>query len=223
MDFYRKHWHDIGGLLAMVIGGSLALFGKRLSRPQLFSTLNFVALLVHQFEEYRFPGFFPGQFNGGLFKSKTPERYPLNTNSALMINTAIAYPFYLLPILLPKKAWLGLAPVLFGFAQALGHGLIFPRIARAGYSPGFLASLFLHVPIGMAYIRSMRAEQPLKRSDWMKAIFILPVFAAGGILVPQQLLKDEESPYRFTAEQVGPYGLDVSDGSAAGDKNERSL
>src|SRR5262245_40607901 len=177
MDFYRKHWQDIGGVLAMSITGALALFGKRLSRPQRFSALNFVTLLVHQFEEYRFPGFFPGQFNGGLLKSDKPDRYPLNTHSAMIINTAIAYPFYLLPVLLAKKAWLGLSPVLFGFAQALGHGIVFPRLAKARYSPGFLASLFLHVPIGMAYIRSMQAEQPLKRSDWLKAILVLPLFA----------------------------------------------
>lgn len=213
MDTYRKHWQDIGGLLAMAIGGALALFGKRLSRPQLFSALNFVALLVHQLEEYRFPGFFPGQFNGGLFESDKPDRYPLNTSSATIINVAIAYPFYLLAVLFPKKAWLGLAPVLFGFAQAVGHGIVFPRLARARYSPGFLASFFLHIPIGIAYIRALEAEQPPRRADWIKAILLLPVFAVTGILAPQQLLKDEESPYRFTPEQVGPYGI------KGGDKN----
>lgn len=211
MDNYRRHWEDIGSLLAIGIGGALALIGRRLSRPQLFSVLNFVALLIHQFEEYHFPGYFPGQFNGGIFKSGKPDRYPLNTNSALVINTAIAYPFYLLPVLMPKQAWLGLAPVLFGFAQALGHGIVFPRIAKARYSPGFLASLLLHVPIGIAYIRAQQAEQPLKRSDWIKAIMLLPLFAVAGILLPQQLLKDKESPYRFTEQQVGPYGRSNED------------
>ena len=219
MNLYRKHWHDIGGVLAMVIGGSLALFGKRLSRPQLFSALNFVALLVHQFEEYRFPGFFPGHFNGGLLKSDTPDRYPLNTSSATIINVALGYPVYLLPLFAPKKAWLGLAPVVFGFAQALGHGIIFPRLAKARYSPGFLAALFLHVPIGIGYVRVMQAEQPLKRSDWIKAIIFVPVFAVVGIIVPQQLFKDKDSPYRFTQQQVGPYGR----GSNDGNENERSL
>jgi hypothetical protein len=206
MDYYRKHWHEIGAVLAMVIGGALALFGKRLSRPQLFSALNFVALLVHQFEEYGFPSFFPGQFNGGMLKSEKPDRYLLNTNSATIINVAIAYPFYLLPLLFPKKAWLGLAPVLFGFTQVPAHGIVIPRMAKARYSPGFLASLFLHIPIGIAYIRSLLAEQPLTRADWIKAILMLPLFMVGGIMVPQQLFKDKESPYRFTQEQVGAYG-----------------
>ena len=37
-------------------------------------------LLVHQYEEYEDPGYFPGQFNGGVFHSEEPDRYPLNTN-----------------------------------------------------------------------------------------------------------------------------------------------
>src|SRR5919205_2635699 len=98
MDMYRKHWQDIGGVLAMVITGSLALFGKRLSRPHLFSTLNLVAMLVHQFEEYRFPGTFPGQFNGGVFKSDKPDRYPMNTPTAVGGNAGVFDGVFLLPV-----------------------------------------------------------------------------------------------------------------------------
>ena len=65
----------------------------------------------------------------------------------------------------------------------------------------------------------MQAEQPLKRADWVKAIIVLPVVAVVGIVVPQQLFKDKDSPYRFTQQQVGPYGR----GSDDGDENERSL
>ena len=217
MDMYRKHWQDIGGVLAMLLTGSLALFGKRLSRPQLFSALNLVAMLVHQFEEYRFPGTFPGQFNGGLFKSDKPDRYPMNTHTAMVVNVGFFDGFYLLPVLFPRKVWLGLSPVLLGFFQALGHALLFPRLVGARWCPGALSAMFLHVPFGIAYLRALQEEQPPTRSDWIKAILLLPLFLVGGVVVPQQLLKDKESPYRFTEEQVGPYGRD------GGDKNERSL
>jgi hypothetical protein len=93
-----------------------------MSEPQLLSALNLVALQVHQYEEYEDPGYFPGQFNGGLFHSNQPERYPLNSNIAMIINVPLAYTFYALPIMFPRKRWLGLAPVLFGFGQAVGHG-----------------------------------------------------------------------------------------------------
>src|SRR5919202_3786732 len=216
MNMYRKHWQDIGGVLAMVIGGSLALFGQRLSRPHLFSTLNLVAMLVHQFEEYRFPGFFPGQFNGGVFKSDTPDRYPMNTHTAMVVNVGFFDGLYMLPVLFPRKAWLGLSPVLLGFFQALGHWLLFPRLVGARWCPGALSAVFLHVPFGIAYLRALQEEQPPTRSDWIKAIMLLPLFMVVGVIVPQQLLKDTESPYRFTEQQVGSYGRQRTDSHDGG-------
>ena len=41
------------------------------------------------------------------------------------------------------------------------HGVIFPRIAGDKYSPGFLASALLHVPIGVAYLKAVQADRPL--------------------------------------------------------------
>ena len=109
MPNYRDNWFKVGAVLAMVVAGIMALSHRRISRLRVFSALNFAALLVHQFEEYGVPGYFPGHFNAGILKSEKPDRYPLNTNSALIINTALAYPFYLLPILFPKRRWLGLS------------------------------------------------------------------------------------------------------------------
>ena len=63
MRNYRDNWFKVGAVLAMVVAGILALLHRRLSRQRLFSALNFAALLVHQFEEYGVPGYFPGQFN----------------------------------------------------------------------------------------------------------------------------------------------------------------
>src|SRR3712207_2082105 len=127
MRNYRDNWLNVGAVLAIAIAGALALSHQRkLSRSRLFSALNFAALLVHQFEKYGFPAYFPGLLNAGLFKSDKPDRYPLNANSALIINTALAYPFYVLPVPFPKRRWLGLAPVLFGFGQAVFHGIVPP-------------------------------------------------------------------------------------------------
>ena len=71
-------------------------------------------------------GWFPGQFNRGVLKSDQPRNYPLNQTTAL----------YIAPVLFPKQKWLGLAPAFFGIMQAVGHGLVFPRIADDKYSPG---------------------------------------------------------------------------------------
>ena len=206
MRNYRDDWFNVGAVLATAIAGALALSHRKISRPRLFSALNLAALMVHQFEEYGFPGYFPGLLNAGVFKSDKPERYPLNTNSALIVNAVAGYPFYLLPVLFPKRRWLGLGPVLFGFGQAVFHGIVPPLRAKARYGPGFLTALFLHVPIGIDYIRAVGSEGPSGRGDWARGAAYTVAFAALGIGAPLRLLRDEESPHRFTQRQVGPYG-----------------
>jgi hypothetical protein len=206
MRNYRDNWFNVGALLAMAIAGALALSHRRFSRPRLFSALNLAALMVHQFEEYGFPGYFPGMLNAGVFESDKPDRYPLNTNSALIVNAVVGYPFYSLAVLFPKRRSLGLAPVLFGFGQAVFHGVVPPLRAKARYGPGFLSAFFLHVPIGIDYVRAVGSEQPLGRGELVRAAAYTLAFAALGIGAPLWLLGDEESPYRFTERQVGPYG-----------------
>ena len=183
--------------------GALALTHRRLSKPQLLSAMNALALLVHQYEEYEDPGYFPGQFNGGVLHSEQPDRYPLNTNTALIVNVPLAYTFYALPVLFPKRRWLGIAPALFGFGQAIGHRVVFNRIAGDRYSPGFLASLLPHVPIGIQYLRALREQAPIERSDVGRAGPYMIAFAVSSIAAPNVVLSDKNSPYRFTAKQLG--------------------
>ena len=109
-------------------------------------------------------------------------------------------------MLFPKRRWLGLGPVLFGFAQAVFHGIVPPLRAKARYGPGFLSALFVHVPIGIGYIRAVGSERPTGRGEWARAAASTAAFGALGIGAPLRLLRDEESPYRFTQRQVGPYG-----------------
>ena len=195
MRNYRDNWFNVGAVLAMAIAGALALSHRRLSRSRLFSALNFVALMVHQFEEYGFPGYFPGLLNAGVFKSDKPDRYPLNADSALIVNAVLGYPFYLLP-------------VLFGFLQAVFHTIVPSLRANARYGPGFLTAFFLHVPIGINYLRAVGSERPPGRGDWTRAAALTVAFGALGIGAPIWLLSNEESPYRFVKRQVGPYGRD---------------
>lgn len=207
---YRKQWPRIGGVLAMAVGGFTVLGSRTMSRPLLLSTANFGALLVHQYEEYVDPGWFPGQFNKGMFHSDTPRHYPLNANTGMCINTAIAYPFYIAPIVFPRSKWLGLGPVIFGMTQAVGHGVLFPRIAGDKYSPGFLASILLHVPIGITYIGAMRTEG-LSRNDILKGLAYTVAFSAAGVAAPNFLMRDKNSTHEFETKQMGRYGTTAAD------------
>lgn len=129
--------------------------------------LSFIAILLHQFEEYRWPGYFAGLFNKVLFQSKTPERYPLNQQSAMIINLIIAYVFYLPPVFFPSVVWLGLAPILMGFFQIIWHGIFANIKAKSIYNPGLFSAIFLHLPIGIWYIKSAYEQNMLTPTDWL--------------------------------------------------------
>ena len=206
LDLYRKNWPRVGAVLGMAIGGATALVSRgKVTNLRALSAMNAIALLVHQYEEYEDPGYFPGQFNRGLFKSEQPLNYPLNTHNAMCINTAIAYPFYALPVIFPKIKWLGIAPVVFGMAQAVGHGVIFPVASRTKYSPGFLASIFLHTPIGLAYLTALQKQGPVTRADRIKSAVYTVTFAFFGVASPNLFFKNKNSPHAFTEKQMGPF------------------
>ncbi|MEV0624019.1 HXXEE domain-containing protein [Nonomuraea sp. NPDC050404] len=204
LETYRKHWPRVGGVLAMALGGAAALAAGKTSNTRLISMLNWGALLVHQYEEYQDPGYFPGQFNKGMLGSEDPARYPLNAHGTLCVNTVLAYPFYLAPALFPKVKWLGIGPVLFGMTQVVGHGIIIPRRAGDRYSPGFLASILLHLPLGIAYFRALKQEQGgVTRSDMAKGVAYAVGFAVVGVVGPNIGFYDKNSPYAFTRHQLG--------------------
>jgi len=88
--------------------------------------LNFIVLILHQFEEYAWPGGFPWICNEVLTPKPAgpPDRYPLNQNNAAFINVP-AWVFYLVPVLLPGVIWLGTGQMLFGLVgQVIVHGVI---------------------------------------------------------------------------------------------------
>jgi Protein of unknown function with HXXEE motif len=120
----------------------------------------------------------------------------------------LGHPFYVLPVLFPKWRSLGLAAVLFGFLQAVFHAIVPSLRANVRYGPGFLTALFLHVPIGINYLRAVGSERPTEGGEWARAAALTFAFGALGIGAPIRLLRNEESPYRFTERQVGPYGKD---------------
>jgi hypothetical protein len=207
---YRTHWPRIGAVLAMLIGAVTAASAQRLTKPQILSAANLMALMAHQFEEYVYPGYFPGQFNRGLFNSDSPRNYPLNPQTAMVINTCLAYPFYVAPVLFPKNRWLGLTPVLVGWSQIVLHGIVIPRKAGAKYGPGVVTALLLHLPIGIGYVKAINAGTQggaLDRADWAKGLGGAVGSAVFGVVVPNMVMRDRNSPYAFTAKQMGPYDV----------------
>jgi hypothetical protein len=199
----------------MVLGGASLLAGRKTqTNLRALAVMNAMTMCAHQYEEYVDPGYFPGMVNVGIFKSDQPLNYPFNAHSAMCANIFFRA-LYVPAMLFPKVKWLGLPPVLLGILQAFGHGILMPRMLHTKYSPGALTAALLHLPIGINYLSALRAQGPIGRGNWIKSLVVLFLFFVFGVATPNIRGRDKDSPYAFTAHQMGPYETETPHAAAA--------
>jgi hypothetical protein len=205
VDVYRKEWPRVAAVQAMVLVGVSLLAGRKTqTNLRALAVMNAMTMCAHQYEEYVDPGYLPGQINVAMFKSDQPLNYPFNAHSAMCANIFFRA-LYVPAMIFPKVKWLGLPPVLLGILQAFAHGILAPVAIRAKYSPGALTAAFLHLPIGITYLLALRAQGPISRGNWIKSAVVLLLFFVFGVATPNIRGADKNSPYAFTAHQMGPY------------------
>jgi len=207
MSFYRKNWYYVGGVLFVALAFLVGFWGNEIDPLRKILLLSFMALLMHQFEEYALPGGFPAVFNiGWNHETEAPDRYPLNRLTCVCVNTFLAYPFYILPIVFPRIIWLGLAQILFGMGgQLLVHGIVINRKIHSYYNPGLAVTVFLHVPIGAYYIWYVYAHGLIEPRHWIAGIAACGLATVLVVGLPVRLLRDRNSPYPFDPEEMARF------------------
>ena len=206
MNFIRKNWYYIGGVLCVVLGATLALHWNDISTLRRLMLVSLMALQLHQLEEYAWPGGFPAVFNLAVHPTGSrPDRCPLNRLSVLVVNWGVAYLFYAFGIYFSHVIWLGLGVVLVGMAQLGFHGVFVARKMRTLYNPGLFTSAFLFWPIGIYYIWYVVSNGLVQWWMWPVAVVIFVVVAVFGVNGPIALFKNENSPYPFSEEEMARF------------------
>ncbi len=208
MKFFRRYWYNIGGIVAIATGVYLAFSWSDLSVLQRLLLLNFIAMLIHQFEEYAFPGGEPAIMNMVLQPSDTPDRYPLNQNSAMITNLLYTYGFCLIPVFFPNVIWLGLAPMLAAIGQLLVHGIAGNLKLKSFYNPGLGAIVFIHMPVTIYYIYYVQSNGMTSIWDWVIAIVYLVAYLAVCLgKLTYSWLADKNSPYPFKEKEMKRFNV----------------
>jgi uncharacterized protein with HXXEE motif len=202
MKFTRRHWYNLA--LPIAAFAVMWIFFGHLNLVQVILLLNFVALALHQFEEYAWPGGEPWIINEAMMPSGSrPDRYPLNQNNAFIINVPMAWTFYLLPVFFPDRVWLGLAPTVFGFAQFGMHGIATNKKLKTLYNPGLAAVVLGHIPLGIWYLVTVYSKSMITLWDWVFGILYMVLFASIGMkIIGYGLLADKDSAYPFASEEM---------------------
>ena len=203
MNVLRQHWFDIGVGLALLVGAFL--FTNRLSPLAWLLWVSLISLFLHHLEEYRYPGYFPGMMNVVMFGSQQPDRYPLNTNTALIVNVVVGWFSYLLAALFGEKLlWLGIATMLVSIGNFIAHTLLFNIRGKTLYNPGLLTALFLFLPIVVYFIFLVIQNKLATPLDWGLGIVLGITLNYIGILKLIDWLKDENTSYIFPKRSLLP-------------------
>ncbi len=203
MQFIRKHWYDLGGFLALLCCIYLYVNRHALSPYSFLMWASFISLCLHQWEEYRFPGTFPGMLNKVMFKSDIPDRYPLNTNTAFIINTGLGWLFYLMAALLAEKAvWLGLATILVSAGNVGAHIFLFNIKGKTIYNAGMATALFLFLPLVFYFFYVLHKYDLASTDDiWIGGLLGV-LLNTIGIFKLIDWLKDTNTSYVFEKRNV---------------------
>jgi hypothetical protein len=203
MNFMRLHWFDIGLALAVITGGILLLV-----KPNPLSLLLWVSLIslfLHQFEEYRYPGYFPGMMNAVMFSSKEPDRYPHNTNTALVVNVFVGWLPYLLAAVFGARAlWLAIATMLISLGNFVAHTFIFNIRGKTRYNPGMFTAVVLFLPIAATFGYLVIKGNLATPGDWIVGVVLGVALNFIGILKVIDWLKDRNTNYVFPKRSLLP-------------------
>lgn len=205
MKLLRARWYDIGIIPATIALICLIVFWGNIDVLRRLALMNFIIIIWHQFEEYRFPGGEAAITNLAMQPKDIAhaDRYPLDQNNAMFINVVAAYGPYLLPVIFPNVLALGFMPVVFGMAQMMIHVVKTPKlIGNKIYSPGTLAVVLGHVPVGAYWFYYTISNGLLGLWDVVIGVAYMLFFLVVVMLkIGYGVLSKPDSQYPFPTEE----------------------
>lgn len=205
MQFLRKHWYDLAGILAFITLVGLYFFYHNLSDYQILMWLSLISLFLHQLEEYRIVGTFPGMINKVIFHSDLPDRYPLNTNTAFYVNVVVGWGVYLLAALCGEKAvWLGIATMMVSLGNTVVHTTLFNIKGKTLYNAGLATCWLLFVPCMYFFAVFLYHQHLVTLTDYLIGIPLGIILNVVGILKLIDWMADRNTPYIFEQRHLLP-------------------
>jgi len=144
----KREWAKVGFILSIFLFVFLFVFVRKADFVVFILLIQTPLYMLHQTEEYVFPGGFGAYFNTKIFKLETEDE-PLNQNFIFFINVILIW------IVLPLFGLLatinyqyGLWIPYFSFFAGVAHILLAIRAGKL-YNPGMFVSLFVNIPVGL--------------------------------------------------------------------------
>lgn len=167
-----KDWAKAGFLISIFLFVFLFTLVKNTDFVLFLLLIQTPLYMLHETEEYVFPGGFGKFFNMDIMKFETPDK-PLDEHFIFTLNIILVW--IILPVfglLAANNLQYGLWIPYFSFFAGLSHIALGIK-ARKRYNPGLIVSLLLNIPVG-AWSVFYLVEQGL-----LPNIFLNPHFFIG--------------------------------------------
>jgi hypothetical protein len=178
MSYIDKHWATFGGIMAVVIIVLALIIDKELSNIQTIFWIHLATLLLHQFEEYTYPGMFKDFFNTNIWNKNAITRFPLNEKGILVINIILAWTMYFFASFVGVKVvWLtfGLAGIT--ITNGIMHTIMFVKLKK--YNPGLITGFLIFIPFGLYLLTRLK-----NYAVFENLILGLIIFVIGTLSIP---------------------------------------
>ncbi len=154
----KRDWAKAGLILSIFLFVFLFVFVKDTDFVLFLILLQTPLYMLHETEEYIFPGGFGRFFNVDIFKLKTEDK-PVDENFIFYVNIILIW--IILPtfgLLAAKDYQYGLWIPYFSFFAGVAHIALGIK-ARKLYNPGLVISLILNIPVGIGSILYLVDQQ----------------------------------------------------------------
>ncbi|MGH2645136.1 MAG: HXXEE domain-containing protein, partial [Chitinophagaceae bacterium] len=196
---------DIGGMLFILVLLFIGVNFKVLTNYELLMWLSLASLFLHQLEEYRIAGTFPGMINKVMFSSEMPDRYPLNTNTSLVINVIVGWLFYFLAAVYGEKViWLGMATILISLGNFIAHTFLFNIRGKMYYNAGMITSWLFFAPCIYFFFHIIYSNHLATPVDYYVGVSLGIALNIVGVFKLIDWLKDKSTPYIFEQRNLLP-------------------
>lgn len=204
MKFVTKHWFDIGaGLTVLVL---IYLYqAKDLTNYDYVMWLSLVSLFLHQLEEYKLVGTFPGMLNRVMFKSDIPDRYPLNALTSVYVNVLVGWLSYFFAAIFGQQAiWLGIATMLVSLGNTVAHSTVFNIKGKTYYNAGMATSWLLFAPCIYFFFKTIHTEHLVTFTDYIIGVPVGIFLNVIGIIKLIDWFADKDTKYVFEQKNLLP-------------------
>lgn len=136
--------------------------------------------------------------NTVMFHSDTPDRFPLNTKTAFIINVCLGWSIYILAILFADNAlWIAISSLMVSLGNIFAHTFLFNIKGKTFYNSGMVTALLLFVPIIIYFLFYIHQNNIVHTTDYIIGILLGILFNYFGILKLIDLLKNKNTQYIF--------------------------